>query len=125
MADYERAITLDANYAPAYLGRGMSTRPGSSHRGAGGFQQGDQPRPDNAEAYYNRGLLYQSEKQHQYAIEDFTSASGLTPQQAEPLLGRALSYLALGKAKEAATDLDEAVQADPQNGSLDHPRPRL
>jgi tetratricopeptide (TPR) repeat protein len=63
-------------------------------------------------------LLYQSEKQHEYAIEDFTSASGLTPQQAEPLLGRALSYLALGKAKEAASDLDEAVQADPRNGQV-------
>jgi Tfp pilus assembly protein PilF len=37
------------------------------------------------------------------------------PQQLEPLLGRALSYLALGKAKEAANDLDEAVQDDPQN----------
>jgi Tfp pilus assembly protein PilF len=28
---------------------------------------------------------------------------------------RAQSYLALDKAKEAAADLDEAVQADPQN----------
>ncbi len=37
------------------------------------------------------------------------------PQQTEPLLARALSYLALDKAKEAAADLDEAVQADPQN----------
>jgi Flp pilus assembly protein TadD len=61
-------------------------------------------------------LLYQSEKQHEYAIADFTSASGLTPQQPEPLLGRAVSYLALAKAKEAAADLDEAVQVDPQNG---------
>jgi Tfp pilus assembly protein PilF len=39
----------------------------------------------------------------------------LIPQQAEPLLGRALSYLALGQAKEAAADLDEAVQDDPNN----------
>ena len=55
-------------------------------------------------------------KQHEFAIEDFTSANGLTPQQAEPLLD-ALSYLALGKAG-GATDLDEAVQADPQNGQI-------
>ncbi len=44
-----------------------------------------------------------------------SAASGLIPQQAEPLLGRALSYLALGQAKEAAADLDEAVQDDPNN----------
>jgi Tfp pilus assembly protein PilF len=33
-------------------------------------------------------------------------------------LGRALSNLALGKAKEAAADLDEAVQSDPQNAQI-------
>jgi Tfp pilus assembly protein PilF len=36
----------------------------------------------------------------------------LTPQRIEPLLARATSYLAIDKAKEAASDLDEAVQAD-------------
>lgn len=71
--------------------------------------------PHNADALYNRGLLYQRERQHQLAIEDFSSASGLTPQRAEPLLGRALSYIAIDKFKEAAADLDEAAQADPQN----------
>ena len=38
--------------------------------------------------------------------------------RAEPLLARATSYLALDKAKEAAVDLDEAVEADPQNGQI-------
>jgi Tfp pilus assembly protein PilF len=42
----------------------------------------------------------------------------LAPQQVDPLLARALSYLALGQAKEAAADLDEAVQDDPQNAQL-------
>jgi Tfp pilus assembly protein PilF len=74
--------------------------------------------PHNAKAFYQRGLLYQTEKQHELAIADFTAANGLTPLQADPLLGRATSYLALGKAKEATVDLDEAVQAWPQNGQL-------
>ena len=71
--------------------------------------------PYNAQALYGRGLLYQGHKQHQLAIDDFTAANGLAPQQAEPLLGRAISYLAIDKAKEAAADLDEAAQADPHN----------
>jgi Tfp pilus assembly protein PilF len=71
--------------------------------------------PNNAQALYSRGLLHQGERQHQLAIEDFTAANGLTPRRAEPLLGRASSYLALDKAKEAAADLEEAAQADPQN----------
>ena len=74
--------------------------------------------PHNAKAFFNRGLLYQSDKQYELAIADFTSANGLTPQQTDPLLGRATCYLALGKAKEAAADLDEAVQASPQNAQL-------
>ena len=72
--------------------------------------------PYNVPALYGRGLIYQSQSQHQQAIEDFTAANGLSPQRVEPLLGRATSYLALDKAKEAATDLDEAVQADPNSG---------
>ena len=74
--------------------------------------------PYNAQALYNRGLLYQGEKQHQLAIDDLTAANGLTPQRAEPLLGRAISYLALDKITEAAADLDEAAQADPQNEQI-------
>ena len=46
------------------------------------------------------------------------AANGLTPQKAEPLLGRAISYLAIDKVKEAAADLDEAVQADPHNAQV-------
>jgi tetratricopeptide (TPR) repeat protein len=74
--------------------------------------------PNNAQALYGRGLLYQGDKQHQQAIDDFTAANGLKPQQAEPLLARAVSYLALDKAREAAADLDEAAQADPQNAQI-------
>src|ERR1700688_1329147 len=74
--------------------------------------------PHNADALYNRGLLRQSEKQHQYAIDEFSAANGLTPQRAEPLLARAISYLAMDKIKEAAADLDEAAQADPQNAQI-------
>jgi Tfp pilus assembly protein PilF len=74
--------------------------------------------PHYAEALYSRGLLYQTQRQHQLAIDDFSSANGLTPQRAEPLLGRAISYLAIDKPKEAAADLDEAVQADAQNAQI-------
>src|SRR6202022_4399934 len=74
--------------------------------------------PHYAEALYSRGLLYQTQRQHQLAIDDFSSANGLTPQRAEPLLARAISYLAMDKIKEAATDLDEPVPADPQNAQI-------
>ena len=74
--------------------------------------------PHHAEALYNRGLLYQSQRQHQLAVADFGAANGLTPQRAEPLLARAISFLAMDKLTEAAADLDEAAQADPQNAQI-------
>jgi Tfp pilus assembly protein PilF len=93
-------------------------RSGKTEEALAEFDHAIELDPNNPEALYGRGLLYQGEKQHQLAIDDFTAANGLTPQQAEPLLGRAISYLALDKVKEAAADLDEAVQADPQNAQI-------
>src|SRR5690606_30581361 len=55
------------------------------------------------------GLLYQGQRQHPFAIDDFTTALGLTPQQPELLTARGLSYLAVNDLKSAAADLDEAV----------------
>src|ERR1700716_717940 len=111
------------NDARAYTTRGEALgRSGKTEEALADFDKAIALDPHNAQALYNRGLLYQGEKQHQLPINDFTAANGPTPQQAEPLLGRALSFLALEKIKEAAADLDEAVQADPQNAQIWIPR---
>jgi Tfp pilus assembly protein PilF len=90
-------------------------RSGKTEEALAAFNNAIEIDPNNADALYGRGLLYQGQKQHQSAVDDFTAANGLRPQQPEPLLGRAISYLALDKIKEASADLDEAAQADPQN----------
>jgi tetratricopeptide (TPR) repeat protein len=93
-------------------------RSGKTEEALAEFAQALALDPHNPEALYNRGLVYQGEKQHQPAIDDFTAANGLTPQRAEPLLARAISYLALDKVKEAVADLDEAAGDDPQNAQI-------
>ena len=53
----------------------------------------------------------------------FTTAIGLSPQESEPFIARGLSYIAIGDFKAGASDLDDAVQLDPQNlAGLDEPR---
>src|SRR3982074_3808930 len=103
------------NDARAYTTHGEAlARSGKTEEALAEFDKAIALDPHNAQALYNRGLLYQGEKQHQLAIDDFTAANGLTPQQAEPLLGRAPSYLSREEVQEAPADLDEARQADPQ-----------
>ena len=114
-----KAAPVAAGDAPAHTTRGEAlARSGKTDEALAEFNQAITLDPHNAEALYNRGLLYQGEKQHQLAVDDFTAANGLTPQRPEPLLGRAISYLALDRAKEAAADLDEAAQDDPQNPQI-------
>ena len=116
LADYNKALSIDGNYAAAYLGRGIVHRQQGSHvQALADLNKAIALRPDNAQAYYNRGLLYQSQRQHQVAVDDFTTALGLTTQKADLFVARALSNLALGDPKAAASDLDEAVQMQPQN----------
>lgn len=71
--------------------------------------------PNDPDPYYNRGLLYQADAQHERAIADFSSAIGLSARQAGALAGRATSYLAIGKPQDAAADLDEAIRLEPEN----------
>jgi len=49
------------------------------------------------------------------AIDDIPTAISLTQQQAEPLIARGLSYMAVNDYKSAASDLDQAVQLDKRN----------
>ena len=105
--------------APAHTARAQAlARSGKPEEALAEFDRAITIDPHHAEALYSRGLLHQNQKRHLRAIDDLTSANGLTPQRAEPLLARAISYLALDMIKEAAADLDEAAQADPQNAQI-------
>jgi len=110
------AAASDASDAHGHATRAQAlAKSGKTEEALAEFDKAITIDPHHAEALYNRGLLYQRERQHQLAVADLTSAHGLTPLRAEPLLARAISYLAMDKPTEAAADLDEAVQADPQS----------
>jgi len=103
--------------AQGYAAQGQAlARSGKPEEAMAEFEKALALDPYNVQALNGRGLIHQGEKRHAEAIEDFTAAHGLIPQRADPLVERATSYLALDKVKEAASDLDEAVQSDPNYG---------
>ena len=79
LADYDKALALDSE-----LRRRLSRpRPGRiAQKGEvvpalQRLQQGDRDPARHAQGYYNRGLLYQGQHQHQFAIDDFSTAIAL------------------------------------------------
>lgn len=113
------SVKADPQESKVQAARGASlAQAGQSTEALAAYNAAIDLDPASAQAFYQRGLLYQSEKKYEFAIADFTSANGLTPQQADPLLGRAQCYLALGKAQEAASDLDEASSVAPGNAQI-------
>ena len=61
------------------------------------------------------GLCYQSQGQHSEAIMAFDQAISLRPDDANYLINRGLSYVALGKSKNAITDFKSALVIDPHH----------
>ena len=82
--------------------------------------------PYNTQALYGRGLIYQIQNQHQQAIEDFTAANGLAPQQRraaartrDELPRRRQGERSRGRSRRGSAGRSE------QRTGLDHPRAGL
>lgn len=72
-----------------------------------------------AEAYYNRGLSYESLSEQQAAIGDYSAAIRLDSNYAEAYLRRGLAYIELGNKKEAIKDLRTAAKFYFAQGDID------
>ena len=60
--------------------------------------------PNNAEAYFNRGRLYDSRGDLEKAIADYTKAIELKPDHAEAYVQRGAVYAEKGEPGKAASD---------------------
>jgi tetratricopeptide (TPR) repeat protein len=78
-------------------------RAGKNDQALAEFVQAIAIDPNNADALYNRGLLYQGNKQHQFAIDDFTAAT------------RGLAYERLGDRTKAAGSYGRALSLRPKD----------
>jgi tetratricopeptide (TPR) repeat protein len=73
--------------------------------------------PDDAVAYYNRGLAYMNLGEYNTAISDYTTAIRLDPDDAAAYNNRGLAYDKLGKYNTAISDYTTAIRLDPDYAS--------
>ena len=66
--------------------------------------------PQNADAYYNRGIAYYNLGQDERAIEDWDEAIRLNPEYAKAYYNRGVTYEHLGKQEQADRDFAKAKE---------------
>jgi tetratricopeptide (TPR) repeat protein len=71
--------------------------------------------PDNASAYYNRGLIYQYIGRHDVAIPNYTKAIDLSRFNPDAYYNRAVAYHHLGDLARAIEDYTRAIELNPDD----------
>jgi tetratricopeptide (TPR) repeat protein len=116
IADYDRAIILDPQYAIAYYARGRGYFAISEQKKAiADYDNAIQLDPQYTDAYYARGNTYYILWKYQQAIADYDSAIYLNPQLTDAYYNRGLAYYSLDKFKKAIADFESALLLNPQH----------
>jgi len=66
-------------------------------------------------AYFNRGVAFDDEGEHQLAIDDYNWVLRAQPNDQETLTNRGLAYIRLGDYPDAVSDLNRAIRLQPNN----------
>ena len=74
------------------------------------YTQEIQINPNNAAAYFKRGIAYYDLRQHERAIQDYNKAIQINPNLAEVYNNRGIAYRALGDEAKAQADFAKAKQ---------------
>ena len=114
--DFDRAISLDPNYANAFNGRGVAYQAkGDNDRAIQDYGQAIKIDPGNANALNGRCWLRAAAGQLQAALADCNESLRLRPNSSNSLDSRAFVHILLGHWDEAIADSDAALRADPRN----------
>ncbi len=116
--DLNKAVTLNPEFAPAYVNRGnlllmLNQGPESIKEAIKDFDRAIVLSPGLAAAYGNRGAAQLKLGQVEAAVADFTKAIELQPQNPAALNGRGRARLVAGRVHAASRDFTRAVSINP------------
>ena len=117
IADFDTALRLDPENAPAQLGRGAAYRmKGDLARAIGDFDDALRLKPQDPFAYRFRGDAYVAKGEYDLAIADCNRALKLNPRDPIAFFTRGNAHLFSGKLELALADFNTAVEFDPTSG---------
>jgi tetratricopeptide (TPR) repeat protein len=115
IADFNRAIQLDAKFAAAYNNRAIAYREkGDPDRAIADFDQALQFDPKYTAAFNNRANAYMAKKDYDRAVADFSRAIELDPKYSVAFNGRGAAYANKGDYDRAIAEYTQAIQLDPK-----------
>ncbi len=119
LEDFNKAIQLDPDNDHAYLHRALSYKILEDYDKS--LNDLDRTMELNAKSrlvcLYNKGNVYASAGQRDKALEAFSEAISLKPNDAESYMRRGSMYAVMREYDKASTDLDKAVELDPKNAN--------
>jgi tetratricopeptide (TPR) repeat protein len=116
IADCDKAIRLDPQFAGAYLSRGTAYFQKHDYdRAITDYDHAIQLDPKDAQAYLNRGIAYVRKRDYDKAIADADHAIQLNPKNAIAYINRGTAYLQKRDYDKAIADDDHAIVLDPKN----------
>ncbi|NER36118.1 MAG: serine protease [Oscillatoria sp. SIO1A7] len=111
---FNKAISLNPNYADAYNDRGRAYRRRGSHeRAIENFERAISLNPNHAEAYNNRGFAYSDLRSYERAIADFNQAISIKPDYALAYNNRGRAYRLQENYERAIADFNQAIRLNP------------
>jgi predicted O-linked N-acetylglucosamine transferase (SPINDLY family) len=116
---YERAISLQPNYAEALHNRGQALTGLSRFEEAlAAFEQAVQAAPGYADAHFHRGVVLATLGRHRDAIGSFDTALSLEPDHVDTMHHRGNARLALGHLREAMANFDSVLRRRPDSAEV-------
>ena len=114
IANYNKAIELNPNFAEAHNNRGLANlwllRFGDA---IADCDKAIEIQPQYADAYHTRGNAKAGRNEHTEAIDDYDVASSLNSRHAKAFNSRGVSKACLGQYNEAIKDFNSAIEIDP------------
>jgi tetratricopeptide (TPR) repeat protein/S1-C subfamily serine protease len=116
LADYNKAIAINPNYADAYNIRGtVYLNQKKWDLAVADLNKAIELNPDNSLTYTVRGAVYTQQQKLDLALADYNKAIELNPNDAQGYTGRAFVYLDQKKWDLAMPDYSKAIAINPND----------